>query len=264
MLPWFLGCSKPPAAVDPAPLARTTLTVFAAASLAESFAEIGKKFAADNPEVTVQFSFAGSQQLRAQLESGAQADIFASANEKEMNAAKADSLVQPDTVHDFARNRLVVIYPASNPAKIGTLSDLGRAGVKIDVADVSVPVGKYGQQMVEAMARDPDFGPDFEKCFLANVVSREENVKSVLSKVRLGEADAGVVYVTDVTPDAAKEVASLDVPDQFNQIASYPIAVLAKAPQPDWARRFEDYVLSGDGRNILREHHFLAAPSDGH
>ena len=137
-------------------------------------------------------------------------------------------------------------------------------GVKIDVADVSVPVGKYTRQMLDQMARDPAFGPEFEKKFLANIVSQEENVKSVLSKIRLGEADAGVVYVTDVTPDAAKDVASLDLPDQFNQIASYPIAVITKSSQPDLAAKFENYVLSSDGQEILRGYNFIPALSNGH
>jgi len=260
----LFGCDKQQVAVTPAPPPKTTLTVFAAASLGESFTDIGKQFESANPGVTVQFNFAGSQQLRAQLENGAQADLFASANETEMNAAKAESLVKSDSIHDFARNRLIVIYPKNNPAKIAALSDLANPGVKIDVADVSVPVGKYTRQMLDQMARDPAFGPEFEKKFLANIVSQEENVKSVLSKIRLGEADAGVVYVTDVTPDAAKDVASLDLPDQFNQIASYPIAVITKSSQPDLAAKFENYVLSSDGQEILRGYNFIPALSNGH
>jgi molybdate transport system substrate-binding protein len=258
----IVGCGK-----GSAPVAETShkaLNVFAAASLTESFTEIGKKFESANPGASVQFNFAGSQQLRAQIESGAQADIFASANEKEMNTAKGESLVKPDTIHDFARNRLIIIYPNSNPAKIAGINDLANPGIKIDIADVSVPVGKYTEQMVDAMAGDPAYGLDFKKHFLANVVSREENVKSVLSKIRLGEADAGVVYVTDVSPDAANEVAILAVPERFNQIASYPIAVVASAAQPDLAAKFEDLVLSTDGQEILRGHNFIPIAADGH
>jgi molybdate transport system substrate-binding protein len=259
---YFAGCGKKTATVGNPP--RTTISVFAAASLTESFTEIGKRFESANPDTGVEFNFAGSQQVRAQIESGAHADVFASANEKEMDTAKGELLVKAETVHDFARNRLIVIYPKNNPAKIGGLKDLGNPGIKVDVADVSVPVGKYTLQMVDQLAADPAFGLDFKKHFLANVVSREENVKSVLTKVRLGEADAGVVYVTDVTPDAAKDVASMDVPDRFNQIARYPIAVVSHAPHGDLAAKFEEFVLSRDGQDILRGFNFLPASADGH
>jgi molybdate transport system substrate-binding protein len=258
----FTGCGKEPATVTGPP--KTTISVFAAASLTEAFTEIGKRFESANPDAGVEFNFAGSQQLRAQIESGAQADVFASANEKEMDTAKGESLVKAETIHDFARNRLIVIYPKDNPGKIAGLKDLANPGVKIDIADASVPVGKYTLQMVDQLAKDPAFGPEFKKYFLANVVSREENVKSVLTKIRLGEADAGVVYVTDVTPDAAQDVASLDVADRFNQIAHYPIAVVASAPHADLAAKFEDFVLSKEGQDILREHNFLGPEADGH
>jgi molybdate transport system substrate-binding protein len=258
---YFSGCGKEQATV--ASPSKTTISVFAAASLTESFTEIGKRFGSENPDLGVEFNFAGSQQLRAQIESGARADIFASANEKEMDTAKGESLVKPETIHDFARNRLIVIYPKNNPAKIAGLNDLANPGVKIDIADASVPVGKYTLQMVDQLAKDATFGAEFKKGFLANVVSREENVKSVLTKIRLGEADAGVVYVTDVTPDAAQDIASLDVPDRFNQIARYPIAVVTSAPHADVAAKFEDFVLSKDGQDILRGHNFLPPEADG-
>jgi molybdate transport system substrate-binding protein len=251
------GCRKEqPAAVNAPP---ATVTVFAAASLTESFTQIGKRFEAENPGVKIEFNFAGSQALRAQLESGARADVFASANAKEMNTAWSEFLVKPGTIHDFARNRLVVIFPKDNPAKIGTLNDLGRRGAKIDVADASVPVGKYTLQMLDQMSTDPAYGPEFKKDFLANVVSQEENVKSVVSKIRLGEADAGVVYLTDVTAGAAKDVQTLNVPDSVNLIASYPIAVVAKSPQAMLAEKFEDFVLSDQGQEILHDFNFIPA-----
>ena len=176
-----------------------------------------------------------------------------------MNAAWREFLVKPATIHDFARNRLVVIFPKDNPAKIGTLNDLGRRGAKIDVADASVPVGKYTLQMLDQMSTDPAYGPEFKKDFLANVVSQEENVKSVVSKIRLGEADAGVVYLTDVTAEAAKDVQTLNVPDSVNLIASYPIAVVAKSPQAMLAEKFEDFVLSDQGQEILHDFNFIPA-----
>jgi molybdate transport system substrate-binding protein len=113
--------------------------------------------------------------------------------------------------------------------------------------------------MLDQMSKDPAYGPQFKTAFLANVVSREENVKSVVSKIRLGEADAGVVYVTDVTAEAAKDVQSLSVPDSVNPITSYPIAVVVKTPQPLLAQKFEDLVLSDVGQGILRDFKFIPA-----
>ncbi|MGA2439803.1 MAG: molybdate ABC transporter substrate-binding protein [Tepidisphaeraceae bacterium] len=251
------GCRKEqPAAVSAPP---ATVNVLAAASLTESFTEIGKRFEAENPGVRIEFNFAGSQALRAQLENGAPADVFASANAKEMNTAWTEFLVKPGTIRDFACNRLVVIVPKGNPGKIATLNDLGNRGVKIDVADASVPAGQYTLQMLDRMSGNRAYGPEFKKDFLANVVSQEENVKSVVSKIRLGEADAGVVYVTDVSADAAKDVQTLSVPDSLNPIASYSIAVVAKAPQARLAEKFEDFVLSDEGQGILHDFNFIPA-----
>jgi molybdate transport system substrate-binding protein len=239
-----------------------SLTVFAAASLTESFGNIGKQFEAAHPGVKVVFNFAGSQQLRAQLEQGAHADIFASANSQEMNAAIAASLVVSGTQRTFARNQLVVIYPKSNPSQIAALTDLARPGLKLDIADPSVPVGQYSLDMLGKMSRDPAFGSDFRERVMANVVSREENVKAVVSKVRLGEADAGVVYTTDVTREAAKELGTLDVPDKFNVIATYPIAPLANALEPELARQFIDFVLSPTGQQVMVNYGFIRVQSN--
>lgn len=248
------ACKEKPA--PPASPIRS-LNVFAAASLTESFGNLGRRFEAQHPGTRVVFNFAGSQQLREQLANGAPADVFASANRKEMKAAA--SFVDGATVRTFARNTLIVIYPKDNPAKISVLADLARAGIKLDVADRAVPVGKYTVQMLDAAAKDPAFGPDFNTRVLANVVSREDNVKSVVTKVRLGEADAGVVYATDVTGDAARDVGVLPIPAAFNQTAEYPIAVAAHAVQPELARQFEDYVLSAEGQDVLKDHGFIRA-----
>lgn len=246
------ACGNPAAA--PAP--NKTLTIFAAASLTEPFTDLGKQFEVAHPGVQVALNLANSQQLRVQLEQGARADVFASANTKEMDAAVSASLVVSGTQRIFAHNRLVVIYPKGNPGKIVALTDLARSGVKLDIADAAAPVGQYTLDMLAAMSRDPAFGPDWKSRVLANVVSREENVKAVVSKVRLGEADAGVVYSSDVTPEAAKELGTIQVPDSFNQIATYPIAPL-KAQEPELARQFIDFVLSPTGQRVLESYGFI-------
>jgi molybdate transport system substrate-binding protein len=251
------GCAAPPPAA-PAPRQAAPISVFAAASLTDAFKELGAQFKAETG-IGVSFNFAASQQLRGQLEQGAEADVFACANEKEMSAAIASGLVIKGTEQVFVRNRLVVIHPQANPGGVSALADLARPGLKLVIVDKAVPVGQYSLDLLAKMSQDPAFGADFAERALQNVVSYEQNVKAVVSKVQLGEADAGVVYLTDVTRDAAEKVAALAVPDAFNQIATYPIAALAGAKHRDSAAAFVAYVLSEAGQEVLKKHGFIGA-----
>ena len=235
------------------------LTVFAAASLTESFKEIGVQFEKEHPGVKVVFNFGGSNQLRMQLDQGAKADVFASANTKEMDAAVKSGLTAADAPKVFVRNKLAVILPKNNPAKIEKLSDLSRKGLKVVLAAEQVPVGKYALESLTKMSGDPQLGPEFKTQVLANIVSREENVKAVVTKVRLGEADAGIAYVSDYQGAAAQDLAVLEIPDNFNPIAEYPIAALSKAIQPETARQFVAWVLSEKGQDALKKYGFLPA-----
>ncbi len=228
-----------------------TLTVFAAASLTDAFGEIGKAFESAHPGVTVNFNFAGSQTLRTQLEEGATADVFASANHTEMDNAVQANLIQKTAPQDFLANELVVILPANNPADVQSLQDLARPGLKVVLAAEVVPAGKYARQMLDKLGQDAAFGADFSAKVLANVVSNENDVKQVVSKVQLGEADAGIVYVSDSI--AAPELKTIQIADQFNVIAKYPIAILDKAPYPDLAAEFVAYVLSPEGQAALKK-----------
>jgi molybdate transport system substrate-binding protein len=250
--------TSPPTATALAltPASPRTLTVFGAASLTESFNDLGKQFEAANPGVKVVFNYAGSQQLSAQLVQGAPADVFASANTKEMLTAINGGVVVSGTQQIFARNRLAVIYPKDNPAKISTLADLAKPGLKLDVADKSVPVGQYTLDMLVKMSKDLAYGADFQAQVLKNVVSRENEVKGVVSKVSLGEVDAGVVYTTDASA-AANKLSILMIPDKYNQIAAYPIAPTAKALQPDLAGQFVAFVLSTTGQQTLAHYGFI-------
>lgn len=229
-----------------APEARS-LNVFAAASLTDAFTEIGRNFEAANPGVTVTFNFAGSQALRTQIEEGAPADVFASANSKEMDALVTGTQIDAGTPKPFLKNKLVVILPADNPAGIKTLEDLATSGRKIVLAAEEVPVGNYARQSLDLM--NGQFGADFKDKVLANVVSNEDNVKQVVAKVQLGEADAGMVYTSDAV--AAPELQTIDIPDELNVIATYPIAPLLKSANADLAAAFVDYVLSADGQAVL-------------
>ena len=235
-----------------------TLRVFAAASLADAFREIAREFERAHPGFSVQLNLAGSNQLAAQLEQGAMADVFASADPRWMDHVGSLSLLAGEPAL-FARNRLVVCVPRTNPARIERLQDLARRGVKVVIGAQAVPVGTYSREALEKLGRTQGFPRDFARRVLANVVSEEENVKSVVGKVQLGEADAGLVYRSDVTRALARFVRVFEIPESANVIASYPIAILENAPEPAAARDFVTLVLSPVGQGILRRHGLIPA-----
>ena len=241
------------------PSAAATLNVFAAASLQESFTEIGNKFETANPGVKVALNFAGSQQLVQQIDQGAPADVFASASKAQMSAAVQSGRIVSGAGQVFVRNRLVVIVPKNNPANVQTLQDLAKPGLKLVLAAKEVPVGQYTRDFLTRTLTDTTFGAGYQDAVLKNVVSYEDNVRAVLSKVVLGEADAGIVYTTDVTKDAAPKVTRIDIPDALNTVAAYPIAVLQDSKQPDLAASFVTYVLSDEGQQILASYGFIPA-----
>lgn len=253
----FLGFALP---LAPALSAQHTVTTFAAASLTEALLDLGQAFHRRHPAVRIRFNFAGSQQLATQLELGAGAQVFASADERWMTYA-ADRGLLADQPKVFARNSLVVIVPRENPGRLSSLRDLSRPGVKLVMAAETVPVGRYGRAMLANLARLPEFGPGFAEQVLGNVVSQEENVKSVLARVQLGEADAGIVYRTDVTPAVAGQLLTLEIPAQASVTASYSIALLRSGATSEAAGQFVGFVLSPEGQKILAAHGFL--PGDG-
>ncbi len=229
------------------------LTVFAAASLTYPFREIAQVFEEANPGTRVILNFAGSQQLALQLEQGAQADVVAMANQLNMDRVIDAGLTLQTGPQPFAHNQILVILPQANPGEIGSLTDLSRPGVKLVLAGERVPVGAYAREVLLNLSNDPVYGADFGELVLANAVSHEENVKQVVAKVVLGEADAGLVYSSDVNPTVAGDVRRLEIPDAFNVRATYPISTLNDAVEPDMAVRFVDFVLGPTGQGILQE-----------
>jgi molybdate transport system substrate-binding protein len=253
------ACSAPqpaPSGSEPA-----TLTVFAAASLAQAFAELGALFEAQHPGVEVAFNFAGSQQLAQQLAQGAPGDVFASADAAQMSIAIERGRVRPGAPRDFARNRLVVIYPKDNPAGLVDLRDLARPGLRsrLVLAAAAVPAGAYTLAFLDKASADSRFGAQFKDAVLSNAGSYEENIRAVLSKVVLGEAFAGIVYESDVSGDVANEVGRIEIPDALNVLATYPIASIADGARPDLAQAFVEFVLSPEGQDVLAQHGFLRA-----
>ncbi|HML21325.1 MAG TPA: molybdate ABC transporter substrate-binding protein [Aggregatilinea sp.] len=236
-----------------------TLTVFAASSLTNAFEEIATAFEADHEGVDVVFNFAGSSDLAVQLSEGAPADVFASANNKQMTVAKdAGRITAP--VRTFAKNRLVLIVPVDNPANIQSLRDLANPGVLLVLAAPDVPVRDYTDTMLEKMVADPAYGEEYRSAVMANLVSEEDNVRQVSAKVALGEADAGTVYLTDVTPDIKDQVIILPIPDAYNTVATYPIAVTDNPAEPELAQAFVDYVLAAEGgQSILTGWGFISS-----
>jgi molybdate transport system substrate-binding protein len=235
------------------------IVVFAAASLRDVFNEIGKDFEAANPGTKITFNFAGSQQLAEQIGFGAPADVFASANTRLMDAAVPTGRVNAGDVHTFARNQLIVIFPKSNPAQLQALPDLAKPGLRLVFANKTVPVGSYTLDFLNKASALPEFGPTYSQTVLANVVSYEEDERAVFTKVSLGEADAGVVYSSDVVADKTATVGKLDIPGGLNTIATYPIAPLKDSPNLALAQAFVRYVRSPEAQAVLVKYGFRVA-----
>jgi molybdate transport system substrate-binding protein len=157
----------------------------------------------------------------------------------------------------FVKNRLVVIVPKENPGNVATFRDLAKPGLKLDLTNAKVPVGNYSREAFNKASAE--YGADFARQALANVVSEEDNVKQVVTKIQLGEADAGIVYVSDVTAKVSKDVHTVAIPDTYNQIASYPIALTKDVKNTAAAEAFIRFVLSLEGQAILKAHNFLPA-----
>ncbi len=229
------------------------LIVFAAASLREVFQSIALTFEGQHPKLKIRFNFAGSQDLRVQIEQGAKVDVFASADWKHMKALAGQGLVAEPKV--FARNLPVVVVPKNNPAKVQTFADLTKV-THLVVGAPEVPIGAYTETIFAAAEKQS--GKSFVDRVRANVRSRELNVRQVLTKVAMGEGDAGIVFKTDALtmPD---KVQIVEIPSAINVVAEYPIAALEAAPHADLAREFVKLVQSKEGQRALGAAGFDAA-----
>ena len=226
----------------------TTLTVYAASSLTASFDELGKKFEAAHDGVTVQFSYGGSSDLVAQIQQGAPADVFASADEANMQKLTDDDLTGSDPV-TFASNTLEIAVPPGNPAGIKTFQDLAGSGVKLVICAPEVPCGAATQKAAQAAG------------VTLKPVSEEQSVTDVLGKVSgdTAEADAGVVYVTDVKA-AGDKVEGIEFPEAASAVNVYPIATVKDSDHADLAQQFVDLVTSDEGQQVLKDYAFAPAP----
>ena len=225
-----------------------TLTVFAASSLTEAFTELAAAFEAEYPDTDVVLSFAGSSTLATQLEQGAPADLFASADLANLVRVVPESDAVP-----FATNRMVVITPQESPVE--TLEDLAIQNYLLVLAGESVPAGRYANEVLENL--NEVYGADYAEGVRSHLASLETNVRQVAAKVALGEADAALVYVTDAK--ALEGVRVLEIPAPYNITALYPLAVVPESKHEKLAKTFVDFVL-GEGQAVLRDHGFSSPP----
>jgi molybdate transport system substrate-binding protein len=233
----------------------STLTVFAASSLTDAFGKLESTFEEQNPGTDVRMSFAASSDLLFQIQQAAPADVFASADEAKMDTAVEEGLVkQPEL---FARNTLVVIVPAANPAGIVEFGDLPGADAKVVLAVEGVPIAEYAEQVLANA--DASYGEGFSQSVLDKLVSREPNVRAAAQKVTLGEADATFVYRSDVTEDIRDQVQIVEVPEDLNVVATYPIAAVERSENPDFGQEWIDFVLSDEGQGVLEKYDFMPA-----
>lgn len=234
------------------------LTVFAAASLTDAFEELGRVFEEENPGVEVRFNFASSSTLATQITQGAPADVFASADEAQMqNVAEAGFVA--DALRTFVENSEVVIVPEDNPANIQSFGDLSEPGIRLVLAAEEVPAAEYAEEILGNAAEDSEYGPEFEQAVLDNIVSREEDARAAVNRVVVGDADVTFGYASDVTPEVRDEVEVIEIPENLNVVATYPIAVLEGSENPEMAREWVDFVLSDEGRRVLEKWGFEPA-----
>jgi molybdate transport system substrate-binding protein len=227
-----------------------TLNVYAASSLTEAFTDFELDFESAHPEIDVVITFGGSQVLRVQIEQGAPADVFASANIEHMQALVDSGLVEESVV--FAHNELVVIVPLDNPAGIEEIGDLVDAQ-RIVLGTANVPVGEYAREVLRRAA--PSHEEGFEAIVMSRVVSEETNVRLARAKVELGEADASIVYRTDA--GSSDRVRVVGIPRDLNVLADYPIGVVARTERRGVANAFVDLVTSPEGQAVLELHGFI-------
>jgi molybdate transport system substrate-binding protein len=246
------ACSRDQAPLD----SDRSITVFAAASLVSAFDTLGDVLERQMPNLGVRFNSGGSQQLARQLAQGAEGDVFASADERWMRFAEERGLVEAPQV--FARNRLVVVFATRPELEAMQLINLASPGLKLVMGAPEVPIGRYARESLRKLSAAPGFGPDFAARAQEGAVSLEDNARSVLAKVRLGEADAGIVYASDVVRgDTGLRV--VPIPDPFNVDVEYYIAVLKAAPDSAAARAFVALVRGAEGQTVLARHGFLTS-----
>jgi molybdate transport system substrate-binding protein len=252
------GCSSSTTTTVPtlAPTAlpkNVSLKIFAPSTFTDAAKGITAAYEAANPGVKLAIEFGHSPTQRLQFTQGALGDVFITASQKDMTDAVTDQTVASGQPKIFATNQLVVILPPNNPANLQKLDDLAKPGVRLLVAVVDTPIGKVTLEILDKM--DKQFGSGYKAKVLANVVSNESGVKPIVSKIKLGEADAGIVYVTDTV--SAPDLKTISIPSELNTIMQLNVAPIIKAANPEQAASFTAFLMSSEGQAILKKWGFL-------
>jgi molybdate transport system substrate-binding protein len=246
--------AAPPASASPSTAVKVDVIVFAAASLKGALEAAEPVYEAANPGVNLLISTDASSALETKIEQGAPVEVFLSADTTNPQKLIDKGLTAGPAVN-FAGNKLTVIVPIANPARITTPKDLANKGVKIIAAGDAVPITKYANQLVANLAKEPGYPADFVAAYNANVVSKEDNVKALVAKLELGEGDAGIAYVTDAK--ASTKVATVEVPPAANVLATYAGVVVKASPNQAAATAYLTWIAGPDGQAILSGYGFL-------
>ena len=238
--------------------AATALTIYGAASLKGALDKADAAYEAAHPGTTLTISTDSSAALETQIEQGAPADVFLSADTTNPKKLVNKGLAAGDPV-TFAGNKLTIVVPSAGPAGIASPADLAKPGVKVIAAGDAVPITKYATQLVANLAKEAGYPADFAAAYAANIASKEDNVKALIAKVELGEGDAGIVYVTDAK--ASSKVKAIDVPESANVPATYDGVVVKASKYADAAKAFLDWFAGPDGQAILASFGFLPPSS---
>lgn len=228
-----------------------TLTISGAASLTDAFEELGETFA-EQTGAEVQFNFGSSSELATQIVQGAPADVFASADQAQMENVAGEDLIEGEP-EIFARNREVVIVPADNPGNIQEFADLAEPGLTLVLADEEVPAAEYAEEILANASEDPEYGDQFGQDVMDNIASREADVRASVNRVVIGDADGTFGYASDVTPDIREEVEVIEIPQNLQVVAEYPVAALAEAQNPELAQQWIELVTSEEGQQVLED-----------
>ena len=233
------------------------LIIFCGAGFTGAMSEIAELYE-NSSNSQVRFNFDGLPALRVQIEEGAYADLLISPDQRYMDPLVDAGFIGEDTVEAFASNKVAVVLPVDNPANITTIRDLATPGTKIVMGIEELPIGDYALQVLDLMAKDPEYGPAFKEAVLANVVSLETRVTGIVSKVAMGEADAGFAFMSDVTPQMRGKIRKISIPEGYNIRGNCSAAVLSQSDNSEAAEAFIDLLISNDAQAILDEYGFIS------
>lgn len=238
---------------NPEPAAEPTkITVFAAASLTGAMTEIGKQFEAQNKDIIVEFNFAGSQALKTQIQEGAEADMFISANNAQFNPIDEAGMIEEKKI--LLKNKLAIAVPIANPANVNDLGDMAQENIILVIGNKDVPFGQYTRDIINKYQDDGHAG--YVDAFMANVVSEVDAVDKIKPVLVLGEADASLVYKSDISKADKNDITLIEIPDQYNVIADYPYGILSATKNSEEIKKFEAFLIGPSGTAVLTDYGF--------